>query len=51
MDVHKNARRSCLSVIDSLILTKQIRAKIYLLQNDPEELLRLYRQDFPVELH
>ena len=31
--------------------TKQIHAKIYLLQNDPEELLKLYRQDFPDERH
>jgi hypothetical protein len=31
--------------------TKQIRAKIYLLRNDPEELLKLYRQDFPREQH
>lgn len=31
--------------------TKQIHAKIYLLRNDPEELLKLYRQDFPREQH
>ena len=31
--------------------TKQIRARIYLVPNDPEELLRLYRKDFPVERH
>ena len=29
--------------------TKQIRAKLYLLPNDPEELLKRYRQDFPGE--
>jgi hypothetical protein len=27
--------------------TKRIRAKIYLLENDPQELLRRYRKDFP----
>ncbi len=31
--------------------TKQIRAKIYLLRNDPEELLKLYHQDFPGDRH
>ena len=31
--------------------TKEIRAKIYMMKNDPQELLLRYRQDFPVEAH
>jgi len=29
--------------------SKEIRAKIYLMQNDPQKLLLCYRQDFPVK--
>ena len=31
--------------------TKEIRAKIYLMENDPQKLLICYRRDFPVEGH
>ena len=31
--------------------SKEIRAKIYLMENDPQKLLLCYRQDFSVKAH